>query len=172
MTDFVYMTAREADGVMDDVVIAVNADVPDANTVEVGVSTGDDHEWHRFQSGAKPAVRQDGKTVIPFRVYSKDGKAAKETLIRMDGYVFKARYGRWNPASAIAVFTSSGEEVSVDRYQVFPDAGLIVFRERTTGTYHLSVTDTAKVKTAIKVTSRDPSSATNIRAAGVMYTKK
>ena len=62
-------------------------------------------EWADFQSDAKPAIQEFGKS---FLLNRSDTSAIVpiEPLTTVDGYVWTANYGRWNPDATISLFRS------------------------------------------------------------------
>ncbi len=170
--DFLFLNTRTLGGAMDDVVMAINADRPTTSNIDVGVSTWDNTNWDRFQTATQPAQDQNGKVVLPYRLYSPTGTAAQEQLDSVDGFLFTTRYGRWQPPSGVIVYDSTGAVVSDDTYNVYPDSGVVVFDHRRAGQHFISITDPSLCKVGIKITNRSVTDTALIRGVGVMYTQK
>jgi hypothetical protein len=172
--DYVFLEPRDVDGSLDDVVLAVNADRPSKTEVAVGVGAGDGVGWDRYDTASRPAEDQNGKQVVAYRAYTAgdDGAAARERLTSLDGFLFTAPYGAWQPGAAVGVYDADGEAVPPDLYAAYPDAGVVVFKSRRSGDHYLSVTDGTEVRVGVKVTSRAAGAAVTVRGVGVMYTKR
>jgi hypothetical protein len=70
------------------------------------------------------------------------------------------------------VIDESGETVPADTYHIFPDSGVVVFKQRRTGRHYISITDGASLKVGVKITNRNSGRVVQVSGVGVMYTKR
>jgi hypothetical protein len=168
-TSYIYLKPETLAAHIDEAVVVVNADVPTNDTVHVGISTSGHTTWDRFQNVTKPALLECGKAVLPYRTFGTTDGVVKEPLDSRDGFLFTARYGRWEPNSEVVVYDGYGEIVPASEYRLLADSGAVAFRSKRTGTFYITVTDADQVRVGIKVTSKTSTDQVKVQSAGIMY---
>lgn len=150
------------------IAVAVDANDPPESEVLVGVSTSNSSSWEDFRTGARPAVDQYGKLFIPIRTDQEEA-VLKESLISIDGFVWKTTYGAWDLTSQITIRDSLDNVIEATEYRAYPRQGLIVFKRKRTGPFNIDIENSDQFRIGIQVINRFASEDINIRGVGYMW---
>ena len=169
-TSYIYFNDNIVTDPFHQIMIAVEANRPIGSEINVGATTQSSGDWEDYYSSAKPALDNGTRIVLPIRQrMGTDNVATLETLISIDGFAFKAKYGKWAEDSIVQILSSDGTVISSSIYQVFPHKGYIVFSEKQTGTFLLSIVNQPDISVAAEIVNRVNGQPVVITGAGYMY---
>lgn len=168
-TAFLFLSTEKAETTAQQVVVATNTSNIDSSNTSVGIAKSDSHNWTDYQSEAQPSVDQNGKIFIPIRNAANEDAVPYETLDRIDGFIYKATYGRWDTKSIIIVIDSGGNTISSSLYKTFPRDGIIIFAYPQIGPLKMKVANTNNFRVGFKLQSRASDDPLEIYGIGYMY---
>lgn len=150
------------------IAVAVRSNRPPQSVIDVGAATSDSFNWTDYQNGSQPAADQYGKIYIPIRTQQTD-TTLNEPLSSIDGVVWRAKYGPWNPESAVVIKDADGEVIDAESYKVFPRNGLVVFNTRVSGPLIIDIENAAKTRLGIRVVNKFAGESVQIEGFGFFY---
>lgn len=172
---YLYLTKEEVDIPPYQIVLGVNANEINTDQIKVGVAKSDSHTWDDYDSGAQPAVNQNGKVVIPIRFSQDINEFPQEPLAKIDSFSLKTEYGQWDPFATVLLYNKSNEVIATDHYQLLPREGMIIFNyalpsDYADGDYKIGIINTNAYKVGLKLTNKTASKDLNIYGVGHMQT--
>ena len=165
---FIFLDCEDPDFSAQQIAIAIKANSPPSSFIEVGASTTTSYNWDDYQTGSQPSVPQFGKIYIPIRTDQND-PALNEPMENIDGFVFRAEYGRWSPSSKVTVKNSSGTIIEDSEYKSYPRNGLIVFNTKKFDSYIIDIENAGKLCLGIKITNKFSVEPISIEGVGYFY---
>jgi hypothetical protein len=166
---YIYLNQDTLDYSAQQIAIAVSANQPKLSTIEVGATSSNSFNWDEYQSGAQPTVDRFGKVFIPIRYNQSHDITLNEPLDYIDGYVWKARYGRWDTSSSVYVYDATGTMLESDLFDAYPQDGLIVFKQRYVNPLTIGIENAGKLRVGLKITNKDAYNTVKIDGLGYMY---
>jgi hypothetical protein len=148
---YLYVNRLATSSVPSKAVVSVTSS--DTGFVYLGVSTANSHNWHDFDSPAKPSILDGGKFVIPMRT-GYLGNQVVEPLVSIDGLLYKTVYGPWDYSSTVNIIGSSGV-MAPDKYVLYPRDGTVIFKAKQHENMTIQITDLPHVRIGAKITSTD-----------------
>ena len=140
--------------------------------IEAGLAKSASYSWIDFNTPSQPTVFQDGKIVVPIRFSQDITQFEQEPLIRIDRFILKAEYGRWDAHASAKVYNKNNEIVDSENYKIYPRAGLVVFAsildpDYQDGDYKIGIINTDKYRIGLKVTQE--SNQKELEISGLSY---
>ena len=172
--DYIFLRPVEVLTNAQQVAAAFEGDIPETSIIEIGVATSHSHDWRDFQSPARPALREYGRTVLLNRTDSDDYTVRLESLSTSDGWTYRAEYGSWNPTSQVLVFEvdSSGDETAVTTsFKANAREGTIKFAERQplTKNFRVQITDDDLMRVGVRLRNRFHDETITMKGLGFVY---
>jgi hypothetical protein len=169
-TSYIYFNDNIVTDPLHQIMIAVESNRPVGSEINIGVTTQSSGDWEDYYSSAKPSLDNGTRIILPIRQrMGTDSTATLETLVSIDGFAFKAKYGKWAEDSLVQILLSDGTVISSSIYQIFPNKGLVVFSEKQTDTFLLSITNQPDISVAAEIVNRVNGQPIVITGAGYMY---
>jgi hypothetical protein len=150
------------------IAVTIDANDPPESEIQVGVATSQSSSWEDFRTGARPTVDQYGKLFIPIRT-QQDETSLNESLINIDGFVWRTEYGSWDLTSTVTVRDATDTKIDPEEYRAYPRQGLIVFKRKRTGTFLIDIENTDQFRIGIQVINRFATEDINIRGMAYMW---
>tara|TARA_B100000614_G_scaffold262895_1_gene299678 strand:+ start:24094 stop:33870 length:9777 start_codon:yes stop_codon:yes gene_type:complete len=153
---------------------SIHATNPQSSEIQVGVATSNSTSWEDFQTGSRPSINRYGKLFIPIRT-EQDITELNEPLVDIDGFSWRATYGRWDPESQITIrsIPEVGDPLTIvepEEYRLYPRQGLVVFRtKRKDASFFIEVENTDQVRIGLKIVNRFAGENILIRGLGYMW---
>ena len=175
--DYIYANTIDVDTQLDQVAIATNSNVTywDSRILKVGVATSDAGSWLDYESDAKPSRENSGKIMEPFRT-GLANSIRIEPLTSIDGYLFEAPNGKWNPQATVLITNNLLDvltTVSSSLYQIVPREGLVIFNQRQiTGIYYINITNPSKFRVGLRVENNTDTETSYIEGVSYSYTTR
>ncbi len=165
---YIYVNAEKSLHSPQQISVSVSASESLGGQVLVGASTSNATEWRYYENNSQPVVDKFGKIVIPIRYKSSD-QELDEPLENVDGYTWRALYGKWSDDSEVTIKDSSGNEIDKSEYIKYPKFGLITFNRRQTGKINIYIKDKERLKIGIKIVNRDYGNPIKLHGFGYLY---
>ena len=165
---FIFVNADRPDASAQQIAVGLRSNEPDASTIEVGAATSNSTNWTDYQNGSQPPVGRGGKIFIPIRTQQSDA-SLNEPLIDIDGFVWKTKYGSWNPESGVIIRDADGNAMDPALYKVFPRQGVITFAEKKVGSLFIDIENAATTRLGIRIVNRDADNPVVIEGFGYFY---
>jgi len=166
---FIYLNPDTLSYSPQQISVAVSANQPLLSQIEVGATTSRSYNWSDYKSNAQPPSDRFGKVFIPIRYSQTEDKTLNEPLENIDGYMWKAKYGRWDNTSAVVITDSEETILDPSLYQAYPQEGVIVFGSRQIGPLFISVENAGRLKLGVRVLNMDSQNSVAIDGLGYMY---
>ena len=150
------------------IAVSVRSNTPPSSSIEVGAATSLSSNWIDYQSGSQPPAEQYGRIYIPIRT-QQESAALNEPLENVDGFVFRAKYGRWNAESRVTVKTTAGTIIESSNYKVFPRNGLIVFNQKQTDSFIIDIENAATTRIGLRILNSFAAEPIEVGGVGYFY---
>jgi hypothetical protein len=179
---YIYLTSEETTYSPQQIAVSVTANLADKSELKVGATTSNSYNWKEYYSLDQPASDRFGKIFIPIRErrigLDAQGNPSEETqsnydsllesLDYVDGYVFRARYGKWDYSSEVKIFDADMNLIEEDGYKAYADLGLVVFKEKK-DSLKISIQNKNYLTVGLEINNYNTESATTISGIGFMY---
>lgn len=183
--DYIYFNPQDVTGDVHQVTIAVNSnkDIAEGDLVKVGASLESSNTWDDYDTIHKPERNDNEKVVFLDRFNTQSNSTNNEfvdLLQSVDGYLFKATYGPWNPEQEMTVYkkttvsngtTFYNEIVSSDDYTLIPRKGYVLFKTRKLDDFCLVSSSSTEFRVGVKVVN-DGTNTVEITGLGYMYSER
>jgi len=166
---FIYLNPEITDYSPQQIAVAVSANRPKLSEINVGATTGNSYNWNDYESGSQPHVDRYGKIFIPIRYNQENNIDLNEPLENIDGFMWKAKYGKWDTTSFVVIRDMDSNIVDAGEYKVYPKEGFIVFNSRRSGLFTISVENAGKMKLGVRIVNMDSENPIVIDGIGYMY---
>ncbi len=172
--DFMFLDSEGVLKNVQQISMAFEGSVPKSSIIELGVATSNTHNWNDFHSPARPVVREFGKSFLLERDKDFDSVVAVEPLVSIDGYLYKANYGAWDPEARVDLFTVDAENNDIpvlSGFRLYPREGEVYFRTRQSPTrvFKLTIVNRDKVRVGMRLRNRLHSESITIEGIGYIY---
>lgn len=165
---YIYINPETIDYSPQQIAVTVSASASALSKIQVGATTSNSYNWVDYQSGSQPYVDRFGKIFIPIRYNQEQDETLNEPLENVDGYMWKAKYGRWDSTSSV-VITSEDGVIESETYQLNPSNGIIIFNSKQSGPLFISIENAGRLKMGIKIVNMDSENPVSIDGFGYMY---
>lgn len=167
---YIYFNKKVETDALHQIVVAIDANRPLGSEINVAAHTQQTTNWEDYYTPARPAENNGTRIIVPIRQpLGNTNTATLEALIYIDGFIFEAKYGRWADDAAVTVFSTDGTIVDDGTYRLYPHKGYIVFNEKQTGEFLLSVVNQPNIAVAAEIVNRVHGQPVVISGAGFMY---
>jgi len=166
---FIYLKPETTDFSPQQIAVAVSANKPDLSTIQVGATTSLSYNWSDYYSGAQPASDRYGKIFIPIRYNQEQDATLNEPLDNVNGFMWKARYGKWDVTSRVTILDKDGETVASDGYELYPKEGLVVFSSKQLGPFSVSIENAGNLRLGVRILNMDSYNPVEIDGVAYMY---
>jgi len=167
---YLFLDIENTEAIPQQVVIATNdVNINGGNDIQIGVATSRTSNWIDFQSGNQKHISYNGKIFIPIRFSNDIDKFSDEPIIKIDRFSYKAKFGRWDPSSQVAIVDSSGDSISSDSYRVFPREGIVVFSSSQSKNLFIRINNGNNLRVGMRLINKSVSDPIEIDGIGFMY---
>ncbi len=172
--DFMFLNEEDILSNAQQVAASFEGIVPPSSIVEVGVASSNSHDWRDFQSSARPAMGEFGKTLLLERTDDPFSLVPTEPLVTRDGLLFKTTYGSWDPTSTASLsrINTAGEEVPVlTGFTLHPRGGEVYFDQRQPldSTFKLAIVNANKMRVGLRLRNRLHTDSISVQGIGYIY---
>lgn len=169
-SSYIFLNEKDSVYPLHQIVIAIDATTPVGGEINIGVNSQKTANWDDYHSLSRPALDNGSKIVMPIRnQLDSTVMATLEQLVSVDGFLFEAKYGKWSNDSTVKVLNTSGDIIPSTSYFAYPNKGYIVFNEKQSIEFILSIENSSKVAVAAEIINRVNSSPIVISGGGYMY---
>jgi len=166
---FIFMNKETSHSSVQQLIATTLSSVPDTSTLEIGVGSGETHDWRDFSSRSQESVVEDGKVFVPIRTTTSE-LGDPEPLISIDDLVFEAFYGSWDINSNFTVVDNENGQVDVASYRAYPRDGLVIFDSyQRTGSFSIFIDLPSTFRVAIKITNKKSDEQTYLDGIAYQY---
>ena len=166
---FIFMNKEMDTSSVQQLIATTLSSVPDNSSLEIGVGSGDTHDWRDFQSRSQGSVNREGKVFVPIRSVM-SGEIDPEPLISIDDLVFEAFYGSWDINSNFTVVDQDLEQIDKSSYRTYPRDGLIVFDSyQRNKQFNIFIDLPPTFRVAVKVVNKKPDEQVSIDGIAYQY---
>jgi hypothetical protein len=156
---YLYLNKEDVDVQPYQMTLAVDANEINDDQIKVGVAKSDSHNWNDFFTESQPFVDQNGKVVIPIRFSQDITKFAQEPLQKIDRFVLKTKYGRWEHFATVILYNKLDKVISTDDYKLSPRDGRVIFGtalpiDYQDGDYKIGIINGGEYKIGLKLTNK------------------
>ena len=183
--DYIYFDPETVTGDVHQVSIAVNSnkDIEEGDKIKIGAANKSSNTWKDFDTLHKPERNDNEKVVFLDRFNTQSNSTNNEfvdLLQPVDGYLFKATFGPWNPEEAVSVYkktvTSDGTTfyntlIADSDYSLIPRKGYVLFATRQTDDFCVIFDSSSEFRVGVKV-ENDGSESVEITGLGYMYSER
>ena len=166
---FIFLTPEITDYSPQQIAVSVSATKPELSQIEVGVTTSNSYNWSDYKSGAQPPSDRFGKVFIPIRYNQENDSSLNEPLESIDGFMWKAKYGRWDTTSAVEIRNVDGDIVDPAVFRTYPQEGFVIFDSKQSGPFSISIENAGRMKLGIRILNMDSDNPVTIDGVGYMY---
>ncbi len=172
--DFMFLNSEKVLTNAQQVAAAFDGSIPTSSIVEIGVATSDSNDWRDFQSAARPALEEFGKTFLLERAENTASLVPVEPLTSRDGLLYTTTYGSWDPGSSISLFkvNSAGNDVPVlTGFQLHPRDGSVYFdtRQSPSTVFKLAVVNEDTMRVGLRLRNRLHTDSIVVQGIGYIY---
>ena len=172
---YLYLNKEDVDIPLYQITLAVDANEINDDQIKVGVAKSDSVNWNDFYTESQPTVDQNGKVVIPIRFSQNVSDFPHEPLRRVDNFVLKTKYGRWDQNDRILVYDKNNSPITTDYYKLYPREGRIVFNtalpsDYQDGDFKIGILNSGQFKVGLKLTNKTELNTLDIFGIGYEYT--
>lgn len=176
--DFLWLNSTEVLTNAQQVAMAFEGDIPANGIVELGVATSTSHDWRDFQSTARPAIEEFGKTFLLDRTSDPDSLVPIEKLTTIDNQRYRSPYGPWDAKSTVTLLQLVTEtdgtinEVPVTTgFVSYPREGEIYFdtKQDPNKIFKLAVVNDSTLRVGVRLRNRLHTDNIKIRGIGYIY---
>lgn len=166
---FIFMNKEMDASSVQQLIATTLSSVPDNSSLEIGVGSGDTHDWRDFQSRSQGSVNEDGKIFVPIRSVM-SGEIDPEPLTSIDDLVFEAFYGSWDANSDFTVVDQDSGQIDKSSYRAYPRDGLIVFDSyQRNKQFNIFIDLPPTFRVAVKVVNKKPDEQVSIDGIAYQY---
>ena len=151
------------------VVVSVSANMSQFSSILVGAVSELSHSWKDYDKISKPAVNQYGKIFIPIRYKTDSQPDLNETLERIDGFVYKTKYGSWENNSTVIIYSTDMKIINNSEYVTYPQDGIVVFNSKKYENFYISIENSQIMRLGLQITNFDSKNVLTIDGLGYMY---
>jgi hypothetical protein len=166
---FIYFNNHTTDFSPQQIAVSVSANKPDLSTIEVGATTSSSYNWKDYYSGSQPYVDRFGKIFIPIRYEQENDSSLNESLENIDGFMWRAKYGKWDVSSRVTILDEDLNTVDPATYAVYPNEGFIVFNSKKVGSFFISIENAGNLRLGVRILNMDSNNPVIIDGLGYMY---
>ena len=157
------------------VTLAVDANEINDDQIKVGVAKSDTVNWIDFSTESQPTVDQNGKVIIPIRFSQDVTEFEHEPLRKINNFVVKSKYGRWDTNARVIIYDQDNAPVSTDYYELSPRDGRVIFNtalpsDYQDGDYKIGILNIGEYKVGLQLTNKTESDVLDIYGVGYEYT--
>lgn len=167
LTTYLYLNTNGSTAPVQQIVVGVDASNINTSDIEAGVASSDSHNWLDYQGPSQPHIDQNGKIFVPIRL-SEDNELT-EPLLRVDKYTYRTKFGRWEPTSLVEILDSNEEVVDISTYTTYPRDGLVIFNQRKTEDYKITIQNANSFRVGLKLVNRSTTTPLEVHGVGYMY---
>lgn len=172
--DFMWIDKEQVPTNTQQVAMAFEGTIPTSGIVEMGVASSNSHNWLDFQSKARPAVREFGKTFMLERTDDPNSLVPIEPLTTLDGKLYVSDYGAWDPAATVSLFEidEDNQEVPVlTGFTLYPREGEIYFdtKQPPDKRFKLAIVNDDCMRVGVRLRNRIHSDSISIEGVGYIY---
>jgi len=170
---YLYLNLETIESIPQNIVLSTNVNekyiTPDQ--IKIGATTSESHNFNDFDAPSHFAVDQNGKTIIPIRYFENTDNFSQENLIKIDSFMYKTTYGRWDPTSSVSIFDKNGDLVNSDSYRIYSRKGLVIFNstKEKEDSFTINILDKSRLRVGLKITSKSEENNLEIFGLGYMY---
>lgn len=165
---FIYLNDEKASYSPQQIAVAVSANKTNLSSIQVGATTSNSYNWIDYVSGSQPSVEQYGKLFIPIR-YDQGDSSLKEPLESINGFMWKAKYGKWDEGSAVTILDKDSNIISSEKYRCYANDGLIVFSSKQLGPFTISIENSGNLRVGVRILNMDSNNPVEINGISYMY---
>lgn len=171
---YLYLNKEESDVQPFHIALAVDANEINDDQIEVGVAKSNSHNWNDYSTESQPIVKQNGKVVIPLRFSQDVSEFQQEPLKKVDQFVTRAEYGRWDYFASAIVYDKSNNVIPNNFYDLYPREGRVVFNtalpsDYQDGDYTIGIINTGDYKVGLKLTNKTEKETLDIFGIGYEF---
>jgi len=172
--DFIFLNTENVLTNAQQVAASFEGTIPSASQIEVGVASSNSHNWSDFQSTARPAMGEFGKTFLLERTDDPFSLVPIEPLSSRNGLLYTATYGSWDPTSIASLFkvNTDGTEVSVlSGFRFHPRIGSIYFdaRQDPDTVFKVAIVNSDKMRVGLRLRNRLHTDSISVTGIGFIY---
>ncbi len=163
---YIFLNKDTIDYSPQQIAVSVKHNNTENGSIEIGAATNNSIDWEDYYSGSQPSVQKNGKIFIPIRTNNDD---SNEPLISVDGFIWSAKYGKWNTESSVTIRDDNNSIVDSSEYRIFARKGLVVFNSRRIGSYFIDIENKGELRIGMKITNNIGDEPIRISGLGYMY---
>lgn len=168
-TNEIFLNKETSIAPVQQIALSANTSRVDPEDIQIGVAPSNSFTWSDYDTASHPSVSRNGRVFIPIRTGEDEEDFQFEFLEKLDQYTFKARLGRWDPASTVEVIGPSDATIADTEYKAYPRKGLVVFNVRREGLHKIKISNGDTFRVAMRVVSRSSGTPLSICGVGYMF---
>ncbi len=171
---FLFLNREEVDTPLYHVAIGVDANEINSGAISVGLAKSDSHNWTDFFTESQPVLNQNGKIVIPLRFSQNIEQFKQEPLERVDRFVVKTKYGRFDIFDTVILFDKEDKVIESSKYKLDPRQNRITFNfalesDYQTGDFKIGIINSDKYKIGLSLNNKTEAETLDIFGVGYEY---
>lgn len=172
--DFMFLDGEDVLTNAQQVAASFDGTIPSASQVEIGVASSNSHDWRDFQTSARPAMGEFGKTFLLERTDDPFSLVPIEPLTTRDGLSYTTTYGAWDPTSTASLFQVGQDGVDVpvlSGFRLHPRDGAVYFnaRQDPVTTFKLAIVNSGKMRVGLRLRNRLHTDSIVVSGIGYIY---
>ncbi len=172
--DFLFLNKEDVLTNVQQAALTFEGTVPTNAIIDIGLATSNSHDWRDFQTAARPAIREFGKTFLLERTDDPFSLVPIEPMVSINGLQYSSVYGPWDPEAVVDVYevSSDGDDIPVlTGYVLYPREGEIYFdtKNSPSKTFKLSITNNNVARVGLRLENRLHEDAISIQGVGYIY---
>lgn len=172
--DYLYLKTEFLDYNIQQLAATVDADIPSAASVNIGVAPSQSRDWRDFYSAARPLIEESGKTILLDRSYTTESIVRTERLSTLDGLLYKVEYGPWDPFAFATLYeiTDNGKVELETGFQLFPRRGEVYFAspQPLDAVFVLDINNRGEGTVGVRLSNRSYDESIKLGGVGFIYT--
>jgi hypothetical protein len=167
--DYLYINKKNIGSEVQQVVISTNSDNSSygVNSIRVGTSTYDSHNWRDFDTISKPSKKESGKIIIPVRYGTASGNII-EQLVFVDGFMYKTLYGGWDQESIVNIYDKNNVLINYSEYKTYPREGIVIFNAKRSDNCRVEIVNPKDLRIGLKIINKTTNQFTYIDGVGYL----
>ncbi len=172
--DFLFLDSEEVLQNVQQMAASFDGLIPSASQIEIGVASSNSHDWRDFQTSARPAMGEFGKTFLIERTDDPFSLVPTESLTTRDGLFYTTTYGAWDPTSTASLFRVNSDKTEtpvLTGFRFYPRDGALYFnaRQNPNTTFKLTVVNSNKMRVGLRLRNRLHTDSIAVSGVGYIY---